>query len=112
MYKVYRVIGIITLSIFSTAVSADNDNLINEKSINSPRTISANLNAPDNIQLININNADEKTLALLKGIGEKKAKAIIAYRHIKGKFVSLEELLEVKGIGEQFLVKNRALLTI
>ena len=112
MYKVYRVIGIITLSIFSTTVSADNDNLINEKSIQNPTTISANLNTPDNIQLININNADEEAFASLNGIGEKKAKAIVAYRHIKGKFKSLEELLEVKGIGEQFLVKNKMRLTI
>ena len=37
----------------------------------------------------------------LKGIGEKKALAVIAYREEHGGFESTEELMKVKGIGEK-----------
>ena len=49
---------------------------------------------------INLNKATIEELQTLDGIGETKAKAIIAYRQEKGKFNSIEELLEVTGIGE------------
>ncbi len=48
---------------------------------------------------ININNADEKELMVLKGIGHKKAKAIVEYREKYGHFTSIEGIMEVKGIG-------------
>jgi competence ComEA-like helix-hairpin-helix protein len=49
---------------------------------------------------ININTADSKTLSRLPGIGIKTAEKIIALRSSKQRFDSVEELLEVKGIGE------------
>jgi competence protein ComEA len=52
---------------------------------------------------IDINNADVKTLVSIKGLGEKKAEAIIEYREKNGKFKSVDELLQVKGIGKKLL---------
>jgi competence protein ComEA len=49
---------------------------------------------------ININSADLNELVLLPGIGNKTAERIIEYRNKKGKFNSLNELLEIKGIGQ------------
>lgn len=49
---------------------------------------------------ININTADTETLTKLSGIGEAKAKAIIAYRQRNGPFEAPEELKNVSGIGE------------
>ena len=55
---------------------------------------------------VNINqaNADEIATAL-KGIGLKKAEAIVAYREQVGAFTSIEQLVEVKGIGEKMVSK-------
>ena len=57
-------------------------------------------------ELVNINTADIKTIQdNLKGIGEKKAQAIIDYRTEKGGFKTLEEIQEVKGIGPKLFEK-------
>ncbi len=58
---------------------------------------------------VNINTADEVTLAAsLKGVGEARAKAIVAYRNEHGPFKSVEHLAEVKGIGAAVIEDNRA----
>jgi len=55
---------------------------------------------------VNINTASAYELeALLPGIGEKKAQAIVEYRQITGGFDSIYELLEVPGIGEKLFEK-------
>ena len=55
---------------------------------------------------VNINTADAETIAAgLHGIGPVKAKAIIEYREENGPFKSVEELLNVKGIGPKTLEK-------
>ncbi|NYZ65943.1 helix-hairpin-helix domain-containing protein [Endozoicomonas sp. SM1973] len=62
---------------------------------------------------VNINTADAVTIAeVLTGVGEAKAKAIIAYRDEHGDFTSIEQLLEVKGIGEGTLNKNEGKIVV
>jgi competence protein ComEA len=56
---------------------------------------------------ININTADAQTLTKLKGIGLKKAEAIIAWRKANGAFKTVEQFADVKGIGEATLEANR-----
>lgn len=57
---------------------------------------------------INLNTANAETLQKeLSGIGSAKAQAIVAYREANGEFASIDELLEVKGIGKAILDKNR-----
>lgn len=55
----------------------------------------------DLIGRVNINQAGLQELMSLPGIGEKYAQAIIDYRQSVGPFSSLEEIKEVKGIGEK-----------
>lgn len=63
--------------------------------------------------MVNINTASAAVLQEnLKGIGEKKAGAIVAYRKEHGDFKTLEELTEVKGIGDGILSKNKADLSL
>ena len=62
---------------------------------------------------ININTADEATLQReLSGVGPVKARAIVAYREANGDFASIDELLEVKGIGKVILERNRDKIVI
>lgn len=62
---------------------------------------------------ININSADQETLSkTIKGVGEKRAAAILRYREEHGPFKSLDELLQVPGINASILEKNRKRLAI
>ena len=51
-------------------------------------------------QKVNINEAKQEDFEQLPGIGPSIAKKIIEYREQNGKFTSIDELQEVKGIGE------------
>lgn len=62
--------------------------------------------------LININTATLAELDTLPGIGPKTAQAILDYRQANGPFLSVEDLLEVKGIGEATLAGLRDLVTV
>ena len=62
---------------------------------------------------VNLNTADADTLAReLVGIGASKAEAIIAHRQAHGPFATVDELLEVKGIGTAILEKNLNRLSV
>lgn len=50
---------------------------------------------------VNINTATVEQLMTLKGVGQKKAEAIIEYRKKNGSFKSKEELMKVRGIGKK-----------
>lgn len=60
---------------------------------------------------INVATADQLA-AVMSGVGEKKAQAIIEYRKEHGAFKSLDQLVNVKGIGEVLLERNKALLQV
>lgn len=62
----------------------------------------------DHSDKVNINQANAEELAQkLNGIGAQKAKAIVEYREKYGAFNSVENILEVQGIGPAFLEKNK-----
>ncbi|MGK0553307.1 helix-hairpin-helix domain-containing protein [Macrococcus capreoli] len=54
-----------------------------------------------NQKVININTAEQSALEEIPGIGEKKAQDIIHYRETNGGFKSIEEIKEIKGIGDK-----------
>ena len=57
---------------------------------------------------VDINNANAQEISsALNGIGLKKAEAIVVYRKQHGNFKSIEELNNVKGIGEKTVAKNK-----
>ncbi len=62
--------------------------------------------------VVNVNTASAAELEMLPGVGASRAKAVIEAREAKGGFKSLDDLLEVKGIGEASLAKLRPHLTL
>ncbi|KRF11234.1 helix-hairpin-helix domain-containing protein [Paenibacillus sp. Soil787] len=61
---------------------------------------------------LDLNTATIEQLDGIPGIGEIKAKAIMNYRLKKGRFSRIEELVEVKGIGDKMLEKLKAFLYV
>ena len=55
----------------------------------------------DSGDLVNINTADAEKLATLKGIGPALAQRIIEYREQNGTFKTIEEIKNVRGIGDK-----------
>lgn len=73
-----------------------------------PDTVSHHAGAKIAAEPIDINNASAAQLMTLKGIGEKKAQAIIDYRTAHGSFKNINELSQVKGIGAKMVARIEA----
>lgn len=61
---------------------------------------------------LNLNAATEAQLEALPGIGAATAARIVEYRKKNGQFKKVEELMNVKGIGEKSFLKLKALITV
>ena len=62
---------------------------------------------------VNINTAEAQVLAKnIKGIGIKKAEAIVAYREAHGEFKSSSDIMKVKGIGKRMYEKIQDLIVV
>lgn len=62
--------------------------------------------------LVNLNTATAEQLDTLPGVGEVTARKILAWRTSHGSFSSVEELLEVDGIGDKTLAEIAPLVTL
>lgn len=62
--------------------------------------------------LVNLNTADQAQLETLPGVGPVTAGAILAWRQANGGFASVEQLIEVDGIGEKTLATLAPLVTV
>jgi competence protein ComEA len=61
---------------------------------------------------VNINTASAKELDALPGIGTKTAELIVEYRQKNGPFKKIEELMNVRGVGEKSFLKLKPQLTV
>ena len=62
--------------------------------------------------VVNLNTATASQLEALSGIGPKMAQRIVEYRQKNGAFKKVEELMNVKGIGEKSFLKLKPQLTV
>ena len=67
---------------------------------------------PDAQGKLNLNTATLQELLALPGVGEKTAARILAYREKYGRFVAVEQLMDVDGIGEKQLAQLRELVYV
>lgn len=73
--------------------------------------IGAQNSIPIEETVVNLNTATKEKLMTVKGIGEKKAEAILTYRQ-KKPIKKLEDLLELKGFSEKFIESIRTLVRV
>lgn len=84
--------GLLTLYVRDRSRMADNP-------VETDRTVSQEEFMPD-VSPLDLNTATEEELTTLPGIGEELARRIVEYREASGPFESVEEIMEVSGIGE------------
>jgi competence protein ComEA len=90
-------------------------NSVNDAHTSVPSTTAVSDNTEskrDETGKIHLNKATEAQLTAIPGIGASKAKAIILYRKQIGRFQTMEQLLDVKGIGDKLLEKMKPYLVI
>ncbi|NLK22850.1 MAG: competence protein ComEA [Clostridiales bacterium] len=86
----------------------------NKNDPNSQNTISSSVSASSTQgnSLVNLNTATDIELQSLPGVGPSKAKSIIEYREKNGGFKSIDEIKNIKGIGESSFEKLKDKITI
>ncbi len=75
-------------------------------------SVMAQKSAPEPAAKINLNTATAEQLQSIPGIGPSTAKAIVDYRAKVGKFNNIDEVINVKGIGEKKFLKIKDRLTV
>ncbi len=68
--------------------------------------------APARTDRVDLNTADQEALEALPGVGPRTAELIIAYREEHGGFKKVEELMNIRGIGERTFLRLRKLVQI
>ena len=99
-----RIIGLLSSVLFAVILFSSSVVNAKEESVDKHEGIEV---------IVNINEAQAEELkTLLIGVGDSKAKAIVDYRKENGKFVAVDDLSNVKGIGDKLLEKNRSRIVL
>ena len=62
--------------------------------------------------IVNLNTASATQIATLPGIGPKTADLIVQYRTKNGAFKKIEEIMNVRGVGENSFLKLKSRITV
>jgi competence protein ComEA len=100
-----RMLSIVTLSVFVIA---------HPSAAGAAQAPSGNRTAVKGevVATVNINTASVKELDALPGIGARTAALIVDYRQKNGPFKKIEELMNVRGVGEKSFLKLKPQLTV
>lgn len=111
MNKLNKVVVAFLLSNVSFFVTASNQNTSEVVAVPYTESDTSMKSSAQNTKL-DVNAATAEQLVSIKGIGPSKAAAIIKYRNEIGGFTSIEELVEVKGIGQKALANLKLFLKV
>ena len=100
MRRITCVLGILCLWLLAAPVTAQE------------KPAATKAQAPTAAAPLNLNTATAAQIATLPGIGPKAAQRIIEYRQKNNGFKKIEELMNVKGIGEKSFLKLKPLITV
>ena len=97
-----------------SSVSISSSSSSSNSSSTSSSTTNSNKNSTTTNQkkIININTASKSELTTLSGIGDAKAEDIINYRTQNGNFKSIDDIKNVKGIGDAIFAKIKDYITV
>ncbi len=103
------------VSISSSSSNSSSSNSSNSSSSSSTSSSNNNTNknsTSNQKKIININTATKAELTSLSGIGDAKAEDIINYRTQNGNFKSIDDIKNVKGIGDAIFAKIKDYITV
>jgi competence protein ComEA len=100
MFRFTCVLAVVCMWLLATPLSAQE------------KVPAAKAAAPTAAAPLNLNTATAAQIATLPGIGPKAAQRIVEYRQKNGGFKKIEELMNVKGIGEKSFLKLKPLITV
>ena len=92
--------------------NSENKNSNSENKNSNPENKNLDSNISDIDSKISINDADEENLTKISGIGSSKAKSIIEYRKQNGNFKTIEDIMNVSGIGKSLFEKIKDYITV
>jgi comEA protein len=101
-----RRVGLLTLSAFVVAMSMGSPSMASQAKPPKPKPAAA-ATTP-----VNLNTATVADLEALPGVGASTAKLIIEHRQKNGGFKKVEELMNIKGIGEKSFLKLKPMVTV
>jgi len=112
--KVYRLKAYSTIENLLEVIELNNDadiSNLNKTMVLKDKDVIV-INAKSEIDKVSINSATLDQLTSLPNIGEKIAQRIIDYRTQVSSFRSIEDIMNVKGIGEKMFEKIKDLITL
>ena len=111
-YEKYRQINSNKENQTVTELKQENEQLRQELSSQSQQVAGATTSSENQGDKININTADAAELDKIPNIGPARAADIIAYRESKGGFKTIEEMKNIKGIGDKTFESMKDLITV
>jgi competence ComEA-like helix-hairpin-helix protein len=116
-HKIQLFVCGIMLLIVCTGFAHADDSMTNGAANGSDTTLTAQANngqQPISAQgpVWDLNTANALELSSIKGIGFKKAQAIVTYRETYGNFTNIEQVTLVKGIGKKMLARMQSSITV
>ena len=101
-----RRLSLVVFAVFAT-VALGSASVFGMQAKAAPAKAAASASAP-----LNLNTASAEQLETLPGIGAATAKRIVEHRQKNGSFKKVEELMNIKGIGEKSFLKLKPLVTV